>query len=106
KAPEKKGDDEEHGTPVQKSPSDQKKEEGKQEDKKADNKADDKADDTADTDDESWKHQYIQFEDEAGQSVVNLLNEAGVKPIEANTFFAEAVATGDFTKIRWDLIEA
>ena len=98
KAPEKKGDNEEHGTPVQKSPS-EKKEEVKPETKPEDKPVEDK-------DDESWKNQYIQFEDEAGQSVVNLLNEAGVKPIEANTFFAEAVATGDFTKIRWDLIEA
>lgn len=98
KAPEKKGDDEEHGVPVNKSPSEEKKVE--QPDKKADDSANDQPDD------ESWKNQYIQFEDEAGQSVVNLLNEAGVKPIEANAFFADAVASGDFTKIRWDLIEA
>lgn len=98
KAPEKKGDDEEHGTPVDKGPSDKQKEQAQQQ-------QDQHQDDSPD-DDESWKNQYIEFEDEAGQSVVNLLNEAGVKPIEANAFFAEAIKADDYTKIRWDLIEA
>lgn len=88
----------------------EKKPETKVEEKKTDEKKVDTATEevTEPTQEEkdAWKKDYIKFEDEAGQSVVNLLNEAGVKPVEANAFFEEAIKSGDFTKIKWDLIEA
>lgn len=56
--------------------------------------------------DGSWKEDYIDLPDPAAQSVINLLKEAGVKPVEANEFFAEAFKTDDISKIKWDLLEA
>lgn len=56
--------------------------------------------------DGNWKEAYIELPDPAAQSVINLLNEAGVKPVEANSFFADAFKNDDPSLIKWDLIEA
>ena len=56
--------------------------------------------------DGNWKEAYIELPDPAAQSVINLLNEAGVKPVEANSFFSEAFKNDDPSLIKWDLIEA
>lgn len=65
-----------------------------------------KADDDDDgVDPDAWKAQYIQFEDATAQSVVNMLNEAGVGPVEANAIFEEALKNDDLSKVKWDVLE-
>lgn len=101
-APASRGDDEVHGEPLKK---EVKKPETKVEEK-TEEKAEETTEETTEPADESWKEQYLEFEDDAGKSVVNLLKAAGVKPVEANAFFAEALKANDINKVRWDLIEA
>lgn len=63
-------------------------------------------DDDDDVDPDAWKEQYIQFEDPTAQSVVNMLTEAGVSPVEANSIFEEALQHDDLSKVKWDVLEA
>lgn len=56
--------------------------------------------------DNKWQEQFVVTNNEHADAVIELLKESGVKPVEANEFFKNAIETGDLTKIRWDLIEA
>lgn len=74
----------------------------------ADGKPVDDAGDTDDGNDEpkpEWDGEYVQFDDPAGQSVVNLLNAAGVTAREANAYFKDALDSGDPSKVDWKAIE-
>lgn len=55
---------------------------------------------------DQWKEQYIQFDDPTAQSVVNMLNEAGMSPVEANAIFEDALKHDDLSKVKWDVLEA
>ena len=59
-----------------------------------------------DKDDQSWKDQFVQTGNEHADAAIDLMREAGIKPIEANEVFKEAIASGDISKVRWDLLEA
>lgn len=52
-----------------------------------------------------WQKEYIKLDHAEGQAVVDLLNEAGVSPIEANAIFEKAVASGDMNDIDWATLE-
>lgn len=62
--------------------------------------------DDAEAETPEWDGEYVQLDDPAGQSVVNLLNAAGVKAKEANAFFAKALETGNPKDVDWGAIEA
>lgn len=93
----KGGDDEEHGQPLAKAPSE----------KKVETPAE-KPVVPADEDevDDSWKTQYIEMPDAAGQSVINLLKAEGIKPVEANAIFEKALKSGDLKDVQWDVLVA
>ena len=61
---------------------------------------------TEDDDQPEWNGEYIKFEDAGAQSVVNLLEAGGIKAVEANDIFAEALATDDLSKVKWDILES
>lgn len=102
---EPSAEEEVHGVPLKKGPSDKAKE---VEAGKPDPKQDDEPGDDDDTggDDESWKGQYISLPHEAGQSVIDLLKESGVSPVEANAIFAKAAETENLNDIQWDVLES
>lgn len=53
-----------------------------------------------------WDGEYMQMDDPAGQSVINLLKDSGVTAREANSYFADALKAGDPSKIDWKAIES
>lgn len=53
-----------------------------------------------------WDGEYHSFDDPAAQSVVDLLNGAGVTGTEADSYFSKALKSGNFDDINWKAIEA
>ena len=95
----KGGDDEEHGTPKQKSPAELKAE--------ADKAAADKAaaDEPAKSKDGELT-EYVDLGHEAGNAAIELLKEKGVSAVEANGIFAAAVKSGNLNDVQWDVLES
>lgn len=60
---------------------------------------------TAPNPDPNWQANYTTFEDPSAQAAVDLLKEAKVSPVEANAYFAEAIKTGDVSKVDWAGLE-
>ncbi|AUZ94743.1 head scaffolding protein [Agrobacterium phage Atu_ph02] len=56
-------------------------------------------------DQKAWEGEYLQFNDEAADSVVDLLKEAGVGAREANLIFKDAIEADDIGKIKWDVLK-
>lgn len=56
-------------------------------------------------DEPQWNGQYLKFEDEAADSVVDMLQEAGVGAKESNLIFKEAIEADDLSKVKWDVLE-
>lgn len=75
---------------------------------KADGKPDENKEDEQPPveDDKSWQENYIQTGNEHADAAIDLMKAAGIKPIEANEIFKDAVKDGDLSKVRWDLLEA
>jgi len=55
---------------------------------------------------EGWQKEYIKVENEHAQAAINLMNEAGVSPIEANAIFAKSIETKNLSDIDWPTLEA
>lgn len=91
------GDDEEHGTPL--SEEDKTKSEEKTDEDKTEEE------DTPD-DDKSWQEDWISTGNDDADAAIELMKEAGMKPVEGNEVFKDAIETGDLSKVRWDLLEA
>lgn len=56
--------------------------------------------------DDSWKESWIKTGNEDADAAIELMEAAGVKPVEGNEIFKDALETGDLSKVRWDLLEA
>jgi len=95
------GDNEEHGTPVKKGPSE------KAVDKTVEKQVE-KTDDATNDEpqDESWKEAYVTMPDATGQAVIDLLKESNVSPVEANAIFAKALQSEDIKDIDWDVLKS
>lgn len=52
-----------------------------------------------------WSEEYVELENEAGQAVIDLLKEAEVSPAEANSYFQDAIESGDLSKVNWAALE-
>lgn len=89
-------DDEEHGTPLEKDKQEETTEEDKKEEEETSNKSDD----------ESWKEEWVSTGNADADAAIEIMKEAGVKPVEGNEIFKDALDTGDLSKVRWDLLEA
>jgi len=57
-------------------------------------------------DDGTWKGEYVQTGNEHADAAIELMKEAGVKPVEANDIFKDAIATSDLSKVKWDILES
>lgn len=57
-------------------------------------------------DDGSWKKEFIDAGSEAGNATITLLKAAGVSPVEANSIFEKALASGDLKDVNWAVLEA
>lgn len=55
---------------------------------------------------EKWKAEWLTIDNPHAQAAIDLMKEAGMKPVEAAEIFDEAIKAGDLTKVRWDLLEA
>jgi hypothetical protein len=81
-------------------------------DKKAAEDAAKKADEEAakvktDDDDGKWKEEeWVAVGNEHADAAIELMKEAGVKPVEGNEIFKDAIASGDLSKVKWDVLEA
>lgn len=98
------GDDEEHGVPVKKAPS----EGPKPVDKTAPKKEEPAPEQGDDDEDEKpqWNQEYISLPHEAGQSVIELLKESNVSAVEANAIFAKAIKSENLNDIDWDVLKS
>lgn len=56
--------------------------------------------------DEGPLKEFVSLDHPAGDAAIGVLKEAGVGPNEAQAYFAEAIASGDLSKINWAAIEA
>ena len=50
--------------------------------------------------------EYVELQDPTGNAVIGLLKEAGVAAVEANAIFEDALKSGDYKKIKWDLLKS
>lgn len=92
-------DEEEHGEPLKKAPA----KAAEEEPAKVEEEAvveDDK------NEDGSWKEGWIKTHNADADAAIELMEKAGVKPVEGNEIFKDAIESGDMTKVRWDLLEA
>lgn len=55
---------------------------------------------------EGWQKDYVKIENPDAQAAIDLMNEAGVSPIEANAIFAKAIESKDLKDIDWPTLEA
>lgn len=105
KKPDDKGDDEEHGQladdDAAKKAADEAAAKAKEEESAAATEEDGDKDD-----DQSWKEEWISTGNEDADAAIEIMKEAGVKPVEGNEIFKDALETGDLSKVRWDLLEA
>ncbi|QOE32101.1 scaffolding protein [Rhizobium phage Palo] len=56
--------------------------------------------------DTSWQEEWVSVGNEHADAAIELMKAAGVKPVEGNAIFDEAIKTGDLNKVKWDLLEA
>lgn len=56
--------------------------------------------------DKAWQDEWVQTGNEDADAAIELMKAAGVKPVEGNEIFKEAIESGDISKARWDLLEA
>jgi hypothetical protein len=56
--------------------------------------------------DDGWKEEWVAVGNEHADAAIELMKAAGVKPVEGNAIFDEAIKAGDLTKVKWDLLEA
>jgi len=56
-------------------------------------------------DDEVGVTKWVELNDEAGDAVIGLLQDAGVTPLEGNAIFQKAVASGDLADVDWAALE-
>jgi len=50
---------------------------------------------------EGWQKEYVKVENPDAQAAIDLMNEAGVSPIEANAIFEKAIKSKDLNDIDW-----
>ena len=67
-------------------------------------KEEEKAEET--TEDESWQEAWVRTGNADADAAIELMEAAGMKPVEGNEIFKDALETGDLSKVRWDLLEA
>jgi hypothetical protein len=54
---------------------------------------------------EEWDGKYVKIDHPGAQAAIDLLAESNVDPKVANEIFAEALKTGDVTKVKWADLE-
>ena len=63
-------------------------------------------DDAAAKEKADWQKEYVKVENPDAQAAIDLMNEAGVSPIEANAIFAKAIESKDLNDVDWATLEA
>lgn len=104
--PDNKGDDEVHGIPVKKAPSETKTPEQKAADDaaaKAAAEAKPPVEDVANP--EIGVTEYITLDNPVGQAAIETLKAAGVSPMEANVIFNKAIESGNLEDVDWAALQ-
>lgn len=57
-------------------------------------------------DDGSWKENWVQTGNVHADAAIEMMNEAGMSPVEGNAIFAKAIESGDLKDVDWDVLEA
>jgi len=57
-------------------------------------------------DDGTWKEAYVETGNVHADAAIELMKEAGIKPVEANDIFKDAIAKSDLSLIKWDILES
>lgn len=83
----------------------EKKVEGEEE-TKPDEEDDKTSDDDAKDDDKEWAKAWIKTGHEACDAAIELMEKAGVTPIEGNAIFEKAISANDLSLVDWKLLEA
>jgi hypothetical protein len=52
-----------------------------------------------------WHKQYVKVDNEHAQAAIDMLEKAGVSPLEANAIFEEAIKDRDLSKVKWNILE-
>lgn len=58
------------------------------------------------TEREGWQKEYVKMENPDAQAAIDIMNKAGVSPVEANAIFAKAIESRDLKDIDWATLEA
>lgn len=53
-----------------------------------------------------WEKEWITVGNEHADAAIDLMKKTGMTPVEGNAVFAEAIESGDLTKVKWDVLEA
>lgn len=61
---------------------------------------------TTDDEEDDWDGEYVALDHPSGDAAIEVMKEAGMSAIEASAVFADALKTGDITKVKWNLLEA
>ncbi len=55
---------------------------------------------------EEWSKEWLTVGNAHADAAISLMKEAGMKPVEGNEVFEEAIKTGDLNKVKWELLDA
>lgn len=64
------------------------------------------SEDEGQTGGDNWKNQWVATGNEHADAAIELMKEAGIKPVEGNDIFAEAIEKGDLKLVKWDILES
>lgn len=65
-----------------------------------------KAAEEAEKNKEDWKKEWVQTGNDHADAAIHIMKSKGISPVEGNAIFAEAIESGDLTKVKWDVLEA
>lgn len=78
----------------------------KEDESKAKDKEEEKPTEEETAEDNSWQEVWVKTGNADADAAIELMEAAGMKPVEGNEIFKDALETGDLSKVRWDLLEA
>lgn len=58
------------------------------------------------TEREGWQKEYVTIDNPDAQAAIDIMNKAGVSPVEANAIFAKAIESGNLADVDWATLEA
>jgi DNA polymerase III gamma/tau subunit len=55
---------------------------------------------------EEWSKEWLTTGNAHADAAISIMKEAGMKPVEGNEVFEEAIKAGDLSKVKWELLDA